>query len=126
MKKYDIEVEEVLRRVVHIEANNIAEAVDKVEEQYKNEEIVLDSSDYCETHFNNLYSKKLDKSMNIYMKYDSNDGILTIIQDDNKEGKYICDTVEDIKSCLRTYLADYVENLEIEAAREVEDIEYER
>lgn len=126
MKKYDIEVEEVLRRVVHTEANNIDEAIDKVEEQYKKEEIVLDSSDYCETHFNNLYSKKLNKSMNFYMKYNSNDGILTIIQDDNKEGQYICDTVEDIKSCLRTYLADYVENPEIEADREVEDIEYER
>ena len=126
MKKYDIEVEEVLRRVVHVEANNIDEAIDKVEEQYKNEEIVLDSSDYCETNFNNLYSKKLDKSMNFYMKYDSDDGILTIIQDDNKEGKYICDTAGDIKNCVRSYIAEYVENPEIEADREIEDIEYER
>lgn len=126
MKKYEIEVEEVLRRVVPVEANNIDEAIDKVEEQYKNEEIVLDSSDYCETHFNNLYSKKLDEPMDIYLRFNSSDNILTIIKDDDKEEKYICDTVEDIKSCLRTYLADYVENQEIEADREVEDIEYER
>lgn len=126
MKKYNIEIEEVLRKVIPIEANSIDEALDKVKEQYDEEEIVLDSSDYCETSFGNLYSKKLDKPMDIYLRFNPSENTLTIIKDDDKEEKYICDTVEDIKSCLRTYLADYVENLEIEADREVEDIEYER
>ena len=55
MKKYDIEIEEVLRRVIeNVEANDISEAISKVEEKYDKEEIVLDSSDFVEKNFNNL------------------------------------------------------------------------
>ena len=44
MNKYDIEIEEVLRRVITgVEAKDINEAINKVEERYDNEEIVLDS-----------------------------------------------------------------------------------
>ncbi len=120
MKKYDIEIEEILRRVISIDANNIDEAIDKVREKYNNEEIVLDSSDYCETSFNNLYSKALNEPINISISYNPKNEILTINQDNNKECRYACDTVENIKSCLRTYIADYVENHEIEADKELE------
>ena len=59
MNKYDIEIEEVLRRVITgVEAKDINEAINKVEERYDNEEIVLDSSDFVENSFDNLYSKK--------------------------------------------------------------------
>ncbi len=122
MKKYDIGIEEVLRRVVSVEANSIDEAIEKVSYQYDNEEIVLDSSNFCEKSIGNIYSKKLDKPININMKYDANAGILTIIQDENKEGKYVCDTVEDINSCLRTYISDYMENPEIPSDKEIDEV----
>lgn len=43
---YDVEIREVLSRVQKIEADSVAEAVDKAEEMYHNEEVVLDSEDY--------------------------------------------------------------------------------
>ena len=98
MKKYNIEVEEVLRRVIPIEANSIDEALDKVKEQYDEEEIVLDSNDYCQTSFDNLYSKKLEEPMDIYLRFNPSNNILT----------------------------NYVEDPEIEATKEREEYELER
>ncbi len=49
MKKYKIEVTEVLSRIVVIEAGNKAEAIDTVWQMYRNCDIVLDASDYVET-----------------------------------------------------------------------------
>lgn len=51
MKKYRIEVEETLERVVEVEANSVDEAIDKVHEMYKNEEIVLDENDFMDVEF---------------------------------------------------------------------------
>lgn len=48
MKKYQIEVREVLSRVIEVEANNENEALDKVYEMYDNEKIVLDWHDLVE------------------------------------------------------------------------------
>ncbi len=48
MKKYRIEVKEVLSRVIEVEANNEDEALDKVYEMYDNEKIVLDWHDLVE------------------------------------------------------------------------------
>ena len=46
MKKYSIEVYEVLSRIVKVEANNEVEAIERVGQMYRNCEIVLDDSDY--------------------------------------------------------------------------------
>lgn len=48
MIKYEVEVHEILARVVEVEANNEDEAVEKVYEMYDNEEIVLDWHDLVE------------------------------------------------------------------------------
>lgn len=45
---YQIEVSETLCRIVEVKAESEEEAIDIVEQQYKNEEIVLDASDYVE------------------------------------------------------------------------------
>jgi len=45
-KIYSFEIRETLSRVVEIEAETEEEAIQKVEQEYKNEEIVLDSSDF--------------------------------------------------------------------------------
>lgn len=44
--KFDIVIEEKLRRVVSIEANSQDEAIEKIQELYKKEEIILDYTDF--------------------------------------------------------------------------------
>ena len=51
MKKYMIEVEEILQNVYEIEADSLEEAIDKAEEMYRHEEIVLDYEDWKETNY---------------------------------------------------------------------------
>ena len=51
MKDYNIEVTEVLSRVVSINAENEDEAYFKVKKMYQQEKIVLDDSDYIDTEF---------------------------------------------------------------------------
>lgn len=49
---YKIEIKETLSRIIEIEAEDKNEAITKVKEQYKNQEIILDDSDYIDTEFN--------------------------------------------------------------------------
>lgn len=51
MKKYRIEVTEVLSRVVEIVADNNEEAMRTAKAMYLNCDIVLDASDYVVTEF---------------------------------------------------------------------------
>lgn len=51
METFKIEIKETLSRVIEIEANSADEAFSKIENLYKNEEIVLDADDYFETEF---------------------------------------------------------------------------
>ena len=44
--KYKVNVEELLNRIVEVEAENEEEAEEKVKEMYMNEDIVLDASDF--------------------------------------------------------------------------------
>ena len=46
MKKYSIEVIEVLSRIVEVEAENEMDATEKVRRMYRKWAIVLDDSDY--------------------------------------------------------------------------------
>lgn len=48
MSKYKIEIEEVLQRVEEIDADNLEEALDIIDEKYKNQEIILDYEDFKE------------------------------------------------------------------------------
>lgn len=47
--KYKVEIEEVLCKVVEIEANSADEAETKVLELYRNSEIILDAGDFIGT-----------------------------------------------------------------------------
>ncbi len=44
--KFDITVIETLSKTVTVDAENYNEALEKVEEMYDNQEIILDSSDF--------------------------------------------------------------------------------
>ena len=46
MKKFSIEVLEVLSRIVEVEASDEDDATEQVRQMYRNSEIVLDDSDY--------------------------------------------------------------------------------
>ncbi len=46
MAQYGISVKEILKRTVIVEAENLEEAVQKVEDAVKREEIILDVDDY--------------------------------------------------------------------------------
>jgi len=46
MKKYSIEVLEVLSRIVEVEASDDEDAIERVRQMYRKCEIVLDDSDY--------------------------------------------------------------------------------
>ncbi|MFK8298584.1 DpnD/PcfM family protein [Capnocytophaga cynodegmi] len=46
MKTYEVEIKEILSRIVSIKAENEQEAIRKIAEQYKKEEIVLDADDF--------------------------------------------------------------------------------
>lgn len=47
MPKFNIQVKEILRRVVEIEAETLEEAIDKVDDMWQNQEIVLDTDDFA-------------------------------------------------------------------------------
>ena len=51
MKKYSIEVLEVLSRIVEVEASDEEDAIEKVRQDYRKCWIVLDDSDYNYTDF---------------------------------------------------------------------------
>ena len=51
MKKYSIEVLEVLNRIVEVEASSSEDAIERVRKKYRKCVIVLDDSDYKVTEF---------------------------------------------------------------------------
>ena len=61
MKKYRIEVMEILSRTIETEAENEEEAVEKVRKMYRNCEIILDASDYVDTEFSVTRCKRNEK-----------------------------------------------------------------
>lgn len=46
MSTYNLKITETLSQIVKVEANSYAEAIEKLEKMYRDEEIVLDHSDY--------------------------------------------------------------------------------
>ncbi|MBE7410455.1 MAG: DpnD/PcfM family protein [Leptospiraceae bacterium] len=49
METFKIEIQEFLSRIIEVEAETKDEAITKVRQLYRNEEIVLDSDDYVST-----------------------------------------------------------------------------
>lgn len=51
MKKYKIEIQEILSEIIEVEANSEIEAIENAELLYKNEEIVLCENNHIATDF---------------------------------------------------------------------------
>ncbi len=49
---YKIEIKEILSRIIDIEADNESEAIIKAKSEYRNQNIILDDSDYIDTEIN--------------------------------------------------------------------------
>jgi predicted DNA-binding protein (UPF0278 family) len=49
LKKFQIEITETLQRVIEVEAASLDDAITEIRRKYKDEEIILDSSDYIDT-----------------------------------------------------------------------------
>lgn len=50
-KTYEIEIEEILQKVVKVQANSLDEAISIVMERYHNEEYVLDYENFMGVEF---------------------------------------------------------------------------
>ena len=68
MRKYKIEIQEFLAKVVEIQAENISEAFLKVNEQYKKAEIVLDYNDFVEVDFIDINTQSKSDEIKKLMK----------------------------------------------------------
>lgn len=51
-KTFQIEIVETISNIVEVVAENEQDALLKVQEMYRNEEVILDSEDYIDTKFN--------------------------------------------------------------------------
>jgi hypothetical protein len=68
MEIFKIEIQELLARVVDVQAENIQEAFSKVNDQYKKAEIVLDYNDFGEVNFIDIMSLSKKDEMNMLIK----------------------------------------------------------
>lgn len=64
---FEIEIREVLSRVIKVTSKTQTDAILKVQEMYRNEEIVLDSGDYLETDISAVLNHNLVEDI-IYME----------------------------------------------------------
>ena len=64
MGTFKIEIQELLARVVEIEADNKNEAISKVNELYKKAEIVLDYNDFVGVDFTDINSQSKNDEKN--------------------------------------------------------------
>ncbi|EKD25895.1 MAG: hypothetical protein ACD_79C01448G0003 [uncultured bacterium] len=60
MKTYKIRVQEILSRIVKINAENDTQALNLVQKKYNSENIVLDYSDFQSVSFKHLINEKED------------------------------------------------------------------
>lgn len=63
MKKYTIEITETLQKQIVIKAHSKEEAIQKIKEQYRNTDIVLDSEDYIDTQIQCVHEEKVKNKL---------------------------------------------------------------
>lgn len=61
-KTYEIEIEEILQKVVKIEANSLNEAISIAEDRYSNQEYELNENDLKGTNFKEYKDVVLSKN----------------------------------------------------------------
>lgn len=124
MKKYKILIQEFDETLVEQNANSFDEAVNIVERKIEENKIYLEpTSNYTKT-FINYYSKELDNSLAIFLKYNPNDKTIVIINSEENDKQRVydgCYTVRDLSDIFTSYCKNNLEEREIEAEKEIEE-----
>lgn len=68
MNKYKIEIKETLSRICSVEAHSLNEAIQKIQKNYHDEKIVLDSQDFVDVEFNDMSYQMKEKEQTKYSK----------------------------------------------------------
>lgn len=118
MKKYNVEVVETLSRVVEIEADSYEEAEAKAEKMYDNSEIILDYEDKEDVNYKPYPSQKIKESFIITVDFDKDERDVLIATETSSGAKYKCETEEDLKSAINTYIFNYIEFDKVRAIKE--------
>lgn len=124
MKKYKIIIQEFDETLVEQNADSFDEAVNKTKDKIANDKIYLEpTSNYTQT-FINYYSKELDNSLAIFLKYNPNDKTIVIINNEENDKQRVydgCYTVRDLSDIFSSYCKNNLEEREIEAEKEIEE-----
>lgn len=108
MKKYGIEIEESSSRVIEVDANSYEEAQDKVEEMYRNQEVILDYEDYNGVRYEPFPSQRIKDNYKLTIEYDNKNENLKIIDSNNKIQESKCRTKEDFVFLVENYVREYI------------------
>ncbi len=115
MEKYEVEITEYLQRIVEVEAESPGDAVDIVEEDYDNCNIVLDYSDFTgkdiEIYNPNKFIPKLDLLMDRIDKYNR----------DSESNK--ARTQEELAKTISTYANELLECYKMNDNADLNDVE---
>ena len=108
MAKYNVEVVETLSKVVEIEADSYKEAEEKAEEMYDNADIVLDWEDKEDTEFKPYPPQKIKDSFVITFDFDKQERDVYIADENGSGLNYRCETTQDLKNAISTYVNDCI------------------
>lgn len=127
MDYYDVEIIEILKKVVRQRGNDISDAIDIVSDNINSENIVLNAEDYYNRIIQNAKSKQLNEEININLKFIPEEKILIISHDDNGDERYRCKTARDLVEWFNIYVDRYIDNDEIPLTKEeLAEIEIEK
>ena len=113
MNIYKVEIKEILSRVVIVEAENEEDAKRQIENDYRNEDIVLDSGDYEDTQIKVLNLEEKFVTAIPYGRFKSDITIGEVNKDGSKRYVINCD---DTKIYLKANYdwQDYLDMLELQ------------
>lgn len=118
MSKYNVEIVETLSRVVEIEAQTYEEAEEKAEEMYDKVEIVLDYEDKEDVNYKPYPSQKIKDNYIITVDFDKDEKNVYISTKNSSGANYKCETKDDLKSAINTYINNYIELENVKAIKE--------
>lgn len=121
LKKFDILIKEYDERVVKQVGEDFEDAKSIVEDKINNEEIYLDLTTNYYKEILNYNSKNIDNPLKVIIEYDPVTRKTNIKSDDfNVEYNY-GNTVRDLANDFTKFCETYLEDMEIEAGKDLEN-----